>query len=287
MVTVEESQIEHWRSWIGRTEEVEDIVDPVRAEALAATLDAPDAFVPRAGDALPLGWHWLYFWAIAPESKLGPDGHPARGGFLPPVALPRRMWAGGRLRQVAALPIGARAKRTSRILDVALKAGKRETLVFVTVEHTISADGVDAIVEEQDIVYRPPAGPARPDESPADARESALHRIVEPDAVMLFRYSALTFNGHRIHYDRSYVMQEEGYPGLIVHGPLTATYLLELVRRELPQARVSRFSFRAMRPIFDISPFAVRAQPGEGSAIAAWATDNAGRTAMEATIETL
>ena len=286
-MTVSESQIDHWRTWIGRTEEVADRVDAVRAEALAATLDAPDAFVPKAGDPLPLAWHWLYFWAIAAESKLGPDGHPRRGGFLPPVDLPRRMWAGGRLRQLAPLPIGVQATRTSRILDVKLKAGKRESLVFVTVEHTISAGGTAAVVEEQDIVYRPPAGPAAPDESPADARTAALSRTVDADAVMLFRYSALTFNGHRIHYDRSYVTAEEGYPGLIVHGPLTATLLLELARRELPQAQVSRFAFRAVRPIFDISPFAVHAQPVDGGSISAWATDNAGRAAMEATIETL
>src|SRR4051794_37405441 len=205
------------REWIGKSETVFDIAPATPYAALAATLDrAPER--PPPGTKLPALWHWLYFLPLHRQSEIGPDGHAKRGGFLPPVPLPRRMWAGGRLKFDAPLPIGVNATRTSRILSVAAKQGRSGNLAFVTVQHQIAHGATVAVTEEHDIVYRdmPAKGAeaAAPKMAPVDATWS---RIVTPDPVLLFRYSALTFNGHRIHYDRSYVTSVEGYPGLIVH----------------------------------------------------------------------
>ncbi len=264
--------IDHLREWIGKTETLRDTVTPVPIAALAATLDI-DA--PR--DALPPLWHWLYFLPIHRESELGPDGHPRRGGFLPPVPLPRRMWAGGRLEFLHPLRIGESITRTSRIADVRFKEGRSGPLVFVLVRHEISnAQGV-ALTEEHDIVYRDhsaAAGTATP--APTDA---AWERTIRPDDVLLFRYSALTFNGHRIHYDRRYATEIEGYPGLVVHGPLIATLLAGLVRQPM-----KRFEFRAVSPLFDTAPFRVCGKPeGDGKTIRLWAKNEAGALAMTAT----
>ena len=224
------------RSWIGRSETQVDVAAAVPPRALAATLDRDDP-PSQPGAALPPCWHWLYFLPLARQSQIGADGHPQRGGFLPPVPLPRRMWAGSRIGLHAPLRLGQALSRTSRIGDVRLKQGKTGPLVFVSVHHEIHADGVLAVDEQQDIVYReaPPPGEAPPAGLPAPADAQWMRRI-EPDAVLLFRYSALTFNGHRIHYDRRYATGVEGYPGLVVHGPLIATLLLDLLRRELPGA---------------------------------------------------
>jgi len=266
------------QQWVGRTEVKQDLIQPAMAAALAATLDqaAPDATLP------PL-WHWIYFWTVAPASEVGADGHPQRGGFLPPVPLPRRMWAGGRLTFTAPLAIGQAAARTSRILDVQAKAGASGQLAFVTVRHEIAQDGRIAVTEEHDIVYRdlPQPGAAAPAGKPAP-QEAAWTREIVPDPVLLFRYSALTFNGHRIHYDRSYVTGVEGYPGLIVHGPLIATLLLDLLRRNMPEAVVKEFSFRAVGPLFDIEPFTVCGQPGADGRVKLWAKNQRGELAMQA-----
>ena len=246
---------------------------PVRA--LAATLDRNDQ-EPQPGDPLPPLWHWLYFLPSHRQSELGPDGHAKRGGFLPPVPLPRRMWAGGRFEFKRPLRIGETVQRVSRIVDVKYKEGRTGPLVFVVVRHEIS----DAIVEEHDIVYRGEvAAPQDPRQAPAEA---AWERVIHPDDVLLFRYSALTFNGHRIHYDRRYATEVEGYPGLVVHGPLLATLLLDLLRRNLPGAAVTRFAFRAVSPLFDVAPFAVCGKP-EGDAVKLWAKNAEGGLAMEAT----
>ncbi len=275
-----------WRDWIGRTERRGDLVTPAPLAMLSATLDRDDP-EPVAGSEVPPLWHWLYFLPVARQSGIGPDGHPKRGGFLPPVPQPRRMWAGGRLAFEHPLHVGDEITRSSRIADVNVKEGRSGALVFVTVRHEISdARGV-ALTEEHDIVYRdnpppgpPPAVPAQP--APADERYS---REIVPDPVLLFRYSALTFNGHRIHYDRSYVTGVEGYPGLIVHGPLIATLLVDLVRRQLPGARVRRFRFRAVRPIFDIHRFHVCGREEGDRRHALWARDHEGALAMEAHAE--
>jgi 3-methylfumaryl-CoA hydratase len=269
------------QQWVGKTETLQDTIAPGLAAALAATLDR-DA--PAAGDGLPPLWHWIYFWSVAPQSGLGPDGHPRRGGFLPPVPLPRRMWAGGRLAFTAPLTIGEAATRSSRIASVEAKSGASGQLAFVTVRHEIAQQGRIALTEEHDIVYRdlPPPGAPQPAGKPAPS-DAAFSRDIVPDAVLLFRYSALTFNGHRIHYDRSYVTGVEGYPGLIVHGPLIATLLLDLLHRNLPDARVESFAFRAVGPLFDIDPFRVCGKPGaDGKTIALWAQNHRGELAMQA-----
>jgi 3-methylfumaryl-CoA hydratase len=270
------------QQWVGNTETVQARIGAHAAGALAATLDRPSTFAP--GAALPPLWHWIYFWTAAPQSELGPDGHPQRGGFLPPVPLPRRMWAGGRLTFNAPLAIEAEASRTSSVQSVTAKTGASGNLAFVTVRHDFVQDGHTCITEEHDIVYRampqPGAAAPAPKAAPADA---AWSRIVTPDPVLLFRYSALTFNGHRIHYDRSYASSVEGYPGLIVHGPLIATLLADLLERHMPQARMSAFTFRAVGALFDTEPFTVCGRPDpDGRTVHLWAQNMRGELAMQA-----
>ena len=271
--------IEHLRRWIGRTETLHDTVTPAPLRALAATLDRDDA----PADTVPPLWHWLYFLPAHRQSELGPDGHPKRGGFLPPVALPRRMWAGSRLAFAAPLHVGERIARTSRIADVRLTQGRSGPLVFVQVDHEIAGEHGIAIRETHDIVYRdhPRAGAPAADPVPAP-QDAAWSRRIVPDDVLLFRYSALTFNGHRIHYDRAYASGVEGYPGLVVHGPLIATLLLELLRRERPGATLTGYAFKAVAPLFDGAPFAVCGRPDGANAAALWACKNDGRLAMRA-----
>jgi 3-methylfumaryl-CoA hydratase len=271
--------------WLGRTEQRSDTITAAPVAALAATLDR-DEPVPKAGDAVPPLWHWLYFLPVHRQSEIGPDGHARRGGFLPPVDLPRRMWAGGRLAFARPLRIGEAATRSSRIADIAAKSARSGPLVFVTVRHEIVGAGGVAIREDHDIVYRsmPAPGAAAPEPPPAPG-DAAFSREIAPDPVLLFRYSALTFNGHRIHYDRRYVTEVEGYPGLIVHGPLIATLLLDLLRRERPEAVVTRFDFKAVGPLFDIHPFTVCGRPDGDRRFALWARNPEGRLAMQASAE--
>jgi 3-methylfumaryl-CoA hydratase len=269
-------------AWVGRSETITDQIDIGRAVAMAATLDLPVS--PVVGDALPPLWHWMYFWSAIPASQLDADGHAQRGTFLPPVSLPRRMWAGGRLKFLAPLPVGAQAERVSRIKAVELKQGKSGPLVFVTVAHDISVQDRPVIQEEHDIVYRDAVQAAASVVSsklaPTDAHWS---REILPDPVQLFRYSALTFNGYRIHYDRTYATEVEGYPGLIVHGPLIASWLTDLVSRELPDRTIAEFSFRAIAPLFDTEPLSVhgRLEP-EGKRVVLWAANSRGELAMQA-----
>jgi 3-methylfumaryl-CoA hydratase len=281
------------KDWIGRAEQRGDWITAAPLAALSATLDRPDP-EPQPGCAVPPLWHWLYFLPVARQSEIGDDGHPRRGGFLPPVPLPRRMWAGGRLEFHHPLRVGDEVTRHSRILNVEAKSGRSGSLVFVTVRHEVTnAQGL-ALSEEHDIVYReasPPTGagstssPGAPTPPPPMApADEAFSRAITPDPVLLFRYSALTFNGHRIHYDRKYVTEVEGYPGLIVHGPLIATLLLDLLRRSLPGAQVARFDFRAVRPTFDLHPFSVHGQPSaDGKTIELWAQDHEGWLTMQGT----
>ncbi len=275
-----------WTAWVGRTEQHTDVISGMQCEGLSATLDRDDAEVVR-GTELPPLWHWMYFPAIAKGRDIGPDGHPKRGGFLPPVPLPRRMWAGGRLSFAHPLRVGDEVIRTSRIADIAMKDGRSGMLVFVTVRHEYADARGIAIKEEHDIVYRdmPVAGntPARAGvAAPVDEHYS---RAVAPDPVLLFRYSALTFNGHRIHYDRDYVTRVEGYPGLIVHGPLIATMLVDNLRRHHPRARLTSFHFRAVSPLFDIHPFTVCGRADGANRHQLWARNHEGALAMEGTAE--
>jgi 3-methylfumaryl-CoA hydratase len=283
---IEGDALAHLQAWQGRSETLADEVTAAPVRALAATLDRDDP-APGQGTRLPELWHWLYFLPHHRQSEIGPDGHAKRGGFLPPVPLPRRMWAGGRLTWEAGNPlvVGDVVERTSTIASVSHKAGRSGELVFVLVRHEVrNARGL-ALTEEHDIVYRaaPAAGEAAPPPIPAP-QDAAFSREILPDDVLLFRYSALTFNGHRIHYDRRYVTEVEGYPGLIVHGPLIATLLVDLLRREKPEATLSKFEFRAVRPTFDTASFRVHGRPeADGKSFRLWAEDADGWLAMQAT----
>jgi 3-methylfumaryl-CoA hydratase len=276
--------IKHLQEWVGKTEHSSDQVTGFPFAALAATLDR-DSRIPQAGELLPPLWHWLYFLPRHKQSEVGPDGHAARGGFLPPVPLPRRMWAGGRLTFKQPLRVGEPIERTSRVVSIEGKEGRTGNLVFVLLRHEIANPAGLAIIEEHDIVYRDLPAPGAPQAAPQQApTESAWERTIKPDDVLLFRYSALTFNSHRIHYDRRYVTEVEGYPGLVVHGPLIATLLVDLLRRQLPAAVVAGFSFRAVRPTFDIASFSVCGNPSEdGKTVRLWAKDADGYLTMEAT----
>ena len=276
--------LEHLRSWIGRTESLHDTATLAPLCALSATLDREASDI-APGWALPPCWHWLYFLPMHRQSELGQDGHAQRGGFLPPVPLPRRMWAGSRIDFVAPLRAGQAIARHSRIADVRLKEGRQGPLVFVHVHHDIHAEGQHVIHEEHDIVYRDlaPAGARAETSASAPALPAAeWRRTVRPDDVLLFRYSALTFNGHRIHYDRRYVTEVEGYPGLIVHGPLIATLLLDLLRQALPEATVRRFAFKALNPIFDTAPFEIGGRREGAHGVRLWALTPHGQLAMDA-----
>jgi 3-methylfumaryl-CoA hydratase len=276
--------LDYLREWRGKAESRSDEITSAPIAALSATLDRDDPF-PQAGDALPPLWHWLYFLPIPRQSELGPDGHAKRGGFLPPVPLPRRMFAGDRVQFHRPLRVGETISRLSRIIDVKHKLGRSGPLVFVVVRHEISDRQGVAVTEEHDIVYRDT--PKTTDSAPAPQKPpsgATWTREIRPDAILLFRYSALTFNGHRIHYDRRYATEVEGYPGLVVHGPLIATLLLDLLRRNLADSNVSSLSFRAVRPLFDLAPFSVCGKAvSDGKAVQLWATDSEGWLAMEAT----
>jgi 3-methylfumaryl-CoA hydratase len=257
--------IAHLSQWVGRSETRTERLAPFPANALAATFDRDDESYAD-GMALPALWHWLHFLPVSPLGEAGPDGHPARGGFLPPVPLPRRMWAGSRLDFHQPLVIGENCTRLSTVTKVEHKAGKSGDLVFVTVRHEISGENGPALSEEHDIVYRGAVTPGTTVPPPvAPPPASDWNFAISPDPVLLFRYSALTFNSHRIHYDLDYATREEGYPGLVVHGPLIATLLLDGLRRTHPEAHLTRFVFRAMAPTFHVDAFAVHGsvtQPG-------------------------
>jgi 3-methylfumaryl-CoA hydratase len=255
---------EDYAAWIGQTETVEDDISLAPALAAAATLDDTATQLGK-GSALPPLWHWFYFLPKAPQSRLGDDGHPQRGGFIPPIPYPRRMFAGARLRFHRPLVIGQPARREGVIRNVVQKSGRSGSLGFVTVGYSFHQQGELCIDEEQDIVYREP-GPLVPAPQPIELPPvpvGAWSRTVTPDPRLLFRFSALTFNAHRIHYDRPYAISEEGYPGLVVHGPLTAMLLLELVCSNTTQ-RIAGFSFRGQAPLFDLAPFRLVATPSEG-----------------------
>jgi 3-methylfumaryl-CoA hydratase len=271
-----------YSGWVGRQEIARDVVTTGLIHRIEATLGDASA-MPVATQALrPLG-HWCLFNPETPQSEIGPDGHAQRGGFLPPVHhLPRRMWAGSRLSFTGAITAGMAVTRRSTIASVKERTGSTGALIFVTVRHEICEDGGALLVtDEHDIVYRGLGGPAQ---KPADAAPAGTwQRTIVPDDVLLFRYSALTFNGHRIHYDRRYVTEVEGYPGLIVHGPLIATLLLDLVGRQLPGARIASYSFRALSPAFDGHALIFNGEPPDADGrIRLWAARGDGGLAMQA-----
>jgi len=276
-----DAHLERYREWIGRTQEREDVVTAAPLVSLAALLDRDDP-PPRTGDAAPPLAHWLYFLPSYRQSQAGPDGHAARGEFLPPVPLPRRMWAGSRLEFVKPLRVGSRIRCLSRIADVVPKQGRSGALLFVTVRHEVSDEAGLVLSDEHDIVYRGETGATAPvTAAPAGAK---WQREIHPDPLLLFRYSAVTFNGHRIHYDHPYVTRVEGYPGLVVHGPLIATLLVDLLRREAPGVTLRTYTFRALRPLFDTANFFTCGVPDESkSSVRLWTRDAEGAMTMDAT----
>ena len=275
--------LDHLRQWIGRTTQASDIVTAQLVKGLRATLFM-EIGDPRPGDAAPWTVHWCLAQPVYPMSELGPDGHPTRGSFLPPVPLPRRMWAGGELEFFDALRVGDETTRTSRIADVTMKTGSTGVLCFVSVDHLVTTPRGTALRERQDIVYRdisgaPAAAPARPAPPPPAAKHRASHMA---DPVLLFRYSALTFNGHRIHYDRDYVTKVEGYPGLIFHGPMQAAFIVELAAKLHDGAAPKKLGYRGLQPLFEGSEFSVNAND-TGAGMELWTANSEGQPTMKGT----
>jgi 3-methylfumaryl-CoA hydratase len=278
----EKLDIDHLRQWIGRSTEATDIVTAQLVKGLRATL-FQEVGEPKKGDAAPFTTHWCLAQPVFPMSMLGPDGHPTRGGFLPPVPLPRRMWAGGEIEFLEPLRVGDESTRTSRIAYVQVKTGSTGTLCFVSVEHSISSPRGVSIRERQDIVYRemtttaPATAKAPPPPPKAQHRETHVS-----DPVLLFRYSALTFNGHRIHYDRDYVTKVEGYPGLIFHGPLQAALIVEMAARLRGGKAPKKFTYRGLQPLFEGSEFSINANDS-GESMELWTANADGQPTMKGT----
>jgi 3-methylfumaryl-CoA hydratase len=278
------ADLDQYRSWIGRTDSAEDEITAWPVKAMTASLDRDDP-PPKRGEPIPLGWHWFYFLEARRHSEIGPDGHPKRGGFLPPIPLPRRMWAGGRMEFRRALRMGEPIRRESEIVSIEPKQGRSGTLVFLTARHTIYGSNEIAAIDEHDIVFREAA---KAGEAPAVGKPApeaaAWRRSLQADPVLLFRFSALTFNGHRIHYDAPYASGEEHYPALVVHGPLQATLLLDLCRRHSARP-VARFDYRAMSPLFHTETFTINGKPSaNGSSAELWTASAKGATAMAGTV---
>ena len=275
--------LDHLRQWIGRVRTERDSAAVRHARLMAATVDRASAEL-QAGDALPPLWHWLYFLEGLPPSALGGDGHPARGGFLPPVPLPNRMWAGGRVAFEASIPLGAEMERRSQVSSVDHKRGRAGDLVFVTVLHELFVDGVRCIREEHDIVYKQPTPASAVAAAAPEPRPAAPHtRAWTPDSTQLFRYSALTFNGHRIHYDQDYCRNVEGYDNLVVHGPLSAT-MLAAFAAERGGRPLKRFAYRGLKPSLLGAAIALNADV-DGDKVALWTALPGGQVSMQADAE--
>ena len=278
----EKLDLDHLRQWIGRSTQASDIVTAQLVKGLRATLFL-EIGEPKTGDAAPFTTHWCMAQPVFPASELGPDGHPARGGFLPPVPLPRRMWAGGELEFFDHLRLGDEVTRTSRIAEVTMKTGSTGPLCFVSVDHLITTPRGTAIRERQDIVYRDASttspAPAKPAGPPPVAKHRESHMA---DTVLLFRYSALTFNGHRIHYDRDYVTKVEGYPGLIFHGPMQAALLVEFAARLHGGNAPKKFAYRGVQPLFEGSEFSVNANPTDAG-MELWTANSERQPTMKGT----
>ena len=276
-----EPDIDRLRSWIGRAEERSDLLTPRLAEAFDATLDEP-ARAYRGGEEAPLGIHWCIGTPAVRASGLGRDGHPKREGFMPPVPLPRRMWASGDVVFHAPLSVGSEVTRSSTIRSIDEKRGRSGTLIFVVIEHRYSQDGEARVTEAQTLVFREDPQPGQASPTPTSpGRPDRVVRTLVPDAVMLFRYSALTFNGHRIHYDEPYAREVEGYDGLVVHGPLQATLLMNAAA-VLGDGVPRLFRYRGLRPLTHGGTFEVCAARRADGSVESWTRDAAGRACMEA-----
>ena len=273
--------LDHLRQWIGRTSKASDIVTAQLVKGLRATL-FEEIGEPKPGDPAPWTVHWCLAQPVFPMSALSADGHPTRGGFLPPVPLPRRMWAGGELEFFDAFRVGDETTRTSRISDVTMKTGSTGVLCFVSIEHLVTTPRGTAVRERQDIVYRDlstAAASAKPAPPPPVAKHRESHMA---DPVLLFRYSALTFNGHRIHYDRDYVTKVEGYPGLIFHGPLQAAFIVEFAAKLHGGTAPKKLSYRGLQPLFEGSEFSVNAND-TAAGMELWTANSAGQPTMKGT----
>jgi len=272
--------IDHLKQWLGKERETVDTISPRLAAGLNAVLDADCD--PAEGDEAPPGIHWCLSPDIAPMSGLGPDGHPARGGFLPPVPFPRRMWAAGHLQFHGKFLVGDRVTRRSRISDISLKQGRSGPLCFVVVDHDHHTDRGLVLSERHDIVYRElDTGPAPPPAPPVEPKPASRSEQIAATPTLLFRYSAVTANSHRIHYDRPYCLDEEHYPGLVVHGPLQATYLLRMAQQINGGKLPATFSFRGQQPLFDGQNFRICANEEIGQT-SLWTENAAGHTTMTA-----
>ena len=263
--------------WIGRSETALDHVVRGPFDRLAALLDRE-----AEANAIPPMGHLLCFLPGAPQAEMGSDGHPIRSGLVPPIDLPMRMAAGSRVRFHAPVPFDAHVRRVTTLADVSEKTGRTGRLAFMTLRHDIFAGDTLCITDEADVVFREKSGNAQP-APPGERREAQVSRSIEPAASLLFRFSALTYNAHRIHYDRDYTMGEEGYPGLVVHGPLLATLLVDHFRRHRPHDKLATFQFRAQRPVFDLAPFTVNLVDTDSGADV-WAADADGYVAMSGKI---
>jgi 3-methylfumaryl-CoA hydratase len=273
-----------YRDWIGSREELEDTVTLNMCRQMAALLDETETDF-KNGDPLPAMWHYCYFLNNVPMRDIGTDGHPKRGGFLPPVTLPRRMFANGKIDFLAPIPLGTEVRRVGEVIAVEEKSGKSGQLVFVTVKFDIFAGDTHCMEETQSYAYRemgaPNPAPVPLDEWPPMEGDFWMRDIM-PDPVLLMRYSAVTYNGHRIHYDRPYAENEEQYPGLLVQGPLIATYMSELVRLNAGREMKS-FSYRALAPIFDTGAFRVMGEVQNDDTVALQAMRSDGQIAQQAT----
>ncbi|WP_309045721.1 FAS1-like dehydratase domain-containing protein [Marinobacter sediminicola] len=281
----EKTQFDGLQKWVGRTQESSDLVSANVVAKMAAALDHQNPQLTE-GSFLPLPWHWLFFTPTPQASATGQDGHPKTGDFLPPVPLPRRMWAGSKVEVHQPLQIGDKLTCTSTVESVVPKSGRQGELVFVSVAHRLFKGNQEPVLTEiQDIVYRAmPTGPApvAPEYTPELAPQWS--KTITPDPVMLFRYSALTFNGHRIHYDRNWAVDAEGYPGLVVHGPLIATLLIDLMYSNLGPVEIARFTFRGVQPLFDLEPFTVNGAR-DGNTVKLWALTPGNQLAMSLEVE--
>jgi 3-methylfumaryl-CoA hydratase len=270
-------------NWVGNQISHEEIIHQQALNGFAALMDEEGP----ASDVVPPGGHWMYFLMADRQSRIGQDGHAIKGDFLPPVELPRRMWAGGRLEFYAPLRAGDAAEKISTIKSVVEKQGRTGKLVFVTVEHKVGNTAGLCLTEEHDIVYREAAGQSSGEKKVLQQApdDGVWEKAIAPDPVMLFRYSALTFNGHRIHYDREYCIQEEGYKGLVVHGPLMGTLLMHFAAKNMDGRTLRKFSFRNFNPIFDTAPFSLCGKPEDADKCSVWVRGPSGELAVTATAE--
>ncbi|WP_414473084.1 MaoC family dehydratase N-terminal domain-containing protein [Microvirga sp. M2] len=272
-----------FREWIGRTETAAQVAERWPILGLCALLGKAEA--PGPGDPIPPAAHWTYFGPTVAQARIGPDGHPERKGLLPPIVQPRRMWAASDIVFSGDIRIGDVVTKTTRIADISEKDGKTGSLVFVNVDNRYHVDDREVLSEIQTLVYRdhPKAGEAAPPDKAAPADPAWTHRI-DPDPVLLFRYSAVTFNGHRIHYDAPYATGQEGYPGIVVQGQLTATLLLDQFRARFPNRPIRGFSFRAVKPLFSGRPFFLEGTEKDDGSHSLWARDQDGALSLTATL---